>query len=185
MEPDPMAELERATGAGRAADAPDPMAALEAAAALAQHDDRVGRRNGADDTASKPSADGADAAPKPFDFFDAFQRARPSQALPHIDAPHKRPSSSAVAADLAAKRRCPEQHKLPEQQGPAEPQEPVEQRIPVEPPAIVKHHESEDPLARLLIRQNRQVCPRCARVPSRSLPSCCVLNAMPCSRRCT
>ena len=125
---DPMAALEATAAPGSA---PDPMAALEAAAVKA--------------VPPPSSAPGSSGPATPFDFFEAFQRARPDQAAPRCKATASTAASTSALEPASAGR--------PSEEGSM-------QSLPAEEAttdAVEQAHQDLDPLARLLVRQSRQV----------------------------
>ena len=144
---DPMAALEAAAAP---ASAPDPMAALEAAAVKAV----------------PPPGSSAQSVPAtPFDFFEAFQRARPDQAAPRCKATASTVASACGVKPATPGRPASEKGSMQARQrgsladpgcdsvrGSSSP-------CAVEATADVveQAHQELDPLARLLVRQSRQV----------------------------
>ena len=171
-----MAALEAAAAPASAPDpmAPDPMAALEAAVVKAV-----------------PPPDSKRSGPAPFDFFEAFQRARPEQAaaprcesaastaaaasaLQPASGVHGSSSPSAQEATAATVEQAhPELGPKPNSSPNPSPNpnynpNPNPNPIPNPNPNPNPNqaHPELDPLARLLVRQNRQVHVRVPRQAS-------------------
>ena len=168
---DPMAALEAAAAP---ASAPDPMAALEAAAVKAVPP--PGSTHGSS-TQSDPAT--------PFDFFEAFQRARPEQ----VAAPRCKPATSTATSACAlepasAGRPASEEGSMQAGlrgsvadpgcggvHGSSLPRAEEATANAVEPA-----HQELDPLARLLVRQSRQVH---VRVPRQATAASAASDAQP------